>query len=147
MGNKPKELNPAAKEGRCRMAAKNTTPSRYAQMNAILEFAKEMGYTGHTDKLEIVAQQWAPKGANSEKRKENRAYAEKIWRWMQPGEEYCNENIRDGVPGLPVGSKGKVEPTQVSAIMNVGIVDGLFAKVEKSKRITFYVRVEGALSE
>ena len=129
------------------MAAKNTTPSRHAQLTALLEFAQEMGYTGHTDKLVAVADQWKPKGANSEKRKENRAYAEAIWRWMQPGEEYCNENIREDAPQLPVGSKGKVEPTQVSAIMNVGIVDGLFVKVEKSKRITFYKRVEGALSD
>ena len=63
MGNKPKELSPAAKEGRCHMAAKNTTPSRHAQLTALLEFAQEMGYTGHTDKLAAVADQWKPKGA------------------------------------------------------------------------------------
>ena len=34
--------------------SKNTTPSRHAQLSALLEFAKEMGYNGHTDKLENV---------------------------------------------------------------------------------------------
>ena len=120
----------------------NSTPSRYAQLTALLEFAQEMGYTGYTDKLTNVAEQWKPKGANSETRKANLAIAQAIWNWMQPNQSYTNEDIRNGVPGLPVtGTRGKVEPSKVNAILNVGIVEGMFTKEIKG-RVGFYKRVE-----
>ena len=122
--------------------SKNTTPSRHAQLSALLEFAKEMGYNGHTDKLENVLGQWAPAGANSQVRAENVKHAKAIWEWMQPDKEYTNEDIRNGVPGLPVtGTRGKVEPSKVNAILNVGIVEGMFTKETKG-RVGFYKRVE-----
>ena len=122
--------------------SKNTTPSRHAQLSALLAFAKDAGYTGHTDKLENVLGQWAPAGANSQVRADNVKHAKAIWEWMQPGKEYTNEDIREGVPGLPVtGTRGKVEPSKVNAILNVGIVEGMFTKEVKG-RVGFYKRVE-----
>lgn len=117
----------------------NSTPSRYAQLTALLEFAQEMGYTGYTDKLTNVAEQWKPKGANSETRKANLAIAQAIWNWMQPNQSYTNEDIRNGVPGLPVGPSGKVQPSKVTAILNVGIVEGLFT-VETRGKVRFFTR-------
>lgn len=118
----------------------NSTPSRYAQLTALLEFAQEMGYTGYTDKLTNVAEQWKPKGANSETRKANLAIAQAIWNWMQPNQSYTNEDIRNGVPGLPVtGPNGKVQPSKVTAILNVGIVEGLFT-VETRGKVRFFTR-------
>lgn len=118
----------------------NSTPSRYAQLTALLEFAQEMGYNGYTDKLTNVAEQWKPKGANSETRKANLAIAKAIWDWMQPNQSYTNEDIRNGMPGLPVtGTGGKVQPSKVTAILNVGIVEGLFT-VETRGKVRFFTR-------
>ena len=109
------------------MASKtNATPSRYAQLTALLEFAKETGYTGHTDKLAAVASQWAPKGANSETRKENLKIARALAEQMTAGEWYSNKNVREQFNGIPVGTTGKVNASKVSAIMNLGVIEGIF---------------------
>ena len=117
----------------------NSTPSRYAQLTALLEFAQEMGYNGVTDKLTNVAEQWKPKGANSETRKANLAIAKAIHEWMEPGKDYTNEDIRNDFNGLPIGPSGKVQPSKVTAILNVGIVEGLFT-VETRGKVRFFTR-------
>lgn len=120
------------------MATKtNSTPSRYAQLTSLLEFAKQNGYGGHTDKLEKVQTQWQAKGDNSQTYQENLGYAQSIKDFMASDQAYTNEQIRAGVAGLPVGTRGVVEPSKVNAIMNVGVDSGMF-KVEVLGKMRFY---------
>lgn len=113
------------------------TPSRHDQLAALLAFAAENGYQGHTDKLEKVKEQWTAKGANSATHQANVGYAELIKAAMEPGKTYTNEDIRGAVDGLPVGTRGVVEPSKVNSIMNAGLDAGMFT-VETLGKMRFY---------
>ena len=75
-------------------------------------------------------------------RAENVKHAKAIWECPHPPTPPPPPPPREGVPGLPVtGTRGKVEPSKVNAILNVGIVEGMFTKEVKG-RVGFYKRVE-----
>lgn len=119
------------------MANATSTSTRYEQLAALMTYAKENGYTGETDKLEKVATQWSAKGGDTATKEENIRLAGLVKDWMTAGESYTNEQIRDGVAGLPVGTRGKVEPSKVNAVMNAGISEGLFT-VEVLGKMRFF---------
>ena len=45
---------------------------------------------------------------------------------MTAGEWYSNKNVREQFNGIPVGTTGKVNASKVSAIMNLGVIEGIF---------------------
>ena len=100
-----------------------TTTTRASELTAILEFAKDNGYEGSTAKLEKMLKSFASSG---ETREENAAFAAKIAKLMEPGAFYSNADVRKMPIKFPISGRGQAEAAKVSAIMRVGVAEGLF---------------------
>lgn len=119
------------------MATNNNTETRRDQLTAILAFAKENGYTGSTNKLDKVLEQWGGSGSTTAAYAENLEFAEMIKNFMEEGGKYSNADIRESNLKLPIGTNGRVQSAKVTAIMNVGIKEGFF-KSEPLGRVLYY---------
>ena len=115
----------------------NNTETRRDQLTAILAFAKENGYTGGTDKLNKVLDQWGNSGTTSATYIDNLKFARMIRDFMDDDGKYTNADIRKSNLKLPIGTNGKVQSAKVTAIMGVGVKEGFF-KSETLGRVLYY---------
>ena len=117
--------------------ANNNTETRRDQLTAILAFAKENGYTGGTDKLNKVLDQWGNGNTTTAAYAENLEFAKAVRDFMKEGEKYSNADIRKSRVKLPISASGKVQSAKVTAIMGVGVKEGFF-KSETLGRVLYY---------
>jgi hypothetical protein len=106
----------------------NIKTTRYSELVAIIDFAKENGYEGSTEKLLKVLDQWKPKGGSNS---ENAALAVRILDRMEEEVSYTSKDIMALAPDqLRTVSK-------VAVVMKGLIEEGAVLKSYDGKRVQY----------